>query len=113
MLRNKFSLPQLRLTNWSFFVHSTTLYAPYVHPSLDLIVAEHVKDPFSEIKRQCYKVIERCFCQWVAWNTCKVIKILCHSKLMTPISNGRGCLNLKYLTAIVALNILRETIEEN
>ena len=38
MLQNKFFLRQFRLTKWSFFVHSTTRNAPYVHPRLDSIL---------------------------------------------------------------------------
>ena len=38
MLQNLFSFPQLRLRKWSFFIHSTTRTAPYVHPRLDSIL---------------------------------------------------------------------------
>ena len=38
MLQNLFSLRQFWLTKWSFFVHSTTRNAPYVHLRLDLIL---------------------------------------------------------------------------
>ena len=38
MLQNLFSLRQFRLIKWSFFVHSTTRNAPYVHQRLDSIV---------------------------------------------------------------------------
>ena len=38
MLQCFFSLCQFRLIKWSFFVHSTTRDAPYVHPRLDSIL---------------------------------------------------------------------------
>ena len=38
MLQNLFSLRQYQLKKWSFFVHSTTRDAPYVHPRLDSIL---------------------------------------------------------------------------
>ena len=38
MLRNLFSLRQIQLTKWSFFVHSSTPNALYVHPRLDSIL---------------------------------------------------------------------------
>ena len=39
MLQTLFSLRQfLWLTTWSFFVHSTTCNAPYIHPSHDSIL---------------------------------------------------------------------------
>ena len=38
MLKNKFSIRQFWLTNWSFLVHSTTRNALYVHPSHDSIL---------------------------------------------------------------------------
>ena len=38
MLQNSFSIRQFRLTKWSFFVHSTTCTAPYIHPSHDSIL---------------------------------------------------------------------------
>ena len=42
MLQNLFSIRQFRLSKWSFLVqcnlHSTTLNAPYIHPSHDSIL---------------------------------------------------------------------------
>ena len=37
-LQNLFSSHQFRLAKWSFFVHSTTCNAPYVHSRRDLIL---------------------------------------------------------------------------
>ena len=37
MLQNRFSLRQFKLTKWSFFLHSITRNAPYVHPKLEVI----------------------------------------------------------------------------
>ena len=38
MLQYYFSLHQFLLIKWSFYIHSTTRNAPYVHPRLDLIL---------------------------------------------------------------------------